>query len=116
MGWTQQTGKSYNVILCVPDLKTSWKLCSLWTHPKHYKFKDRSWKINSKFILVVASGEDGVGRTGERMLLVNTKQTQVRCQGVLGHRVAVEVIRCLDSGSILKGKWHIGGGVWREKG
>lgn len=57
MGWTQQTGKSYNVILCVPDLKTSWKLCSLWTHPKHYKFKDRSWKINSKFILVVASGE-----------------------------------------------------------
>lgn len=50
------------------------------------------------------------------MLLVNTKQTQVRGQGVLGHRVAVEVIRCLDSGSILKGKWHIGGGVWREKG
>lgn len=57
-----------------------------------------------------------MGRTGERMLLVNTKQTQVRGQGVLGHRVAVEVIRCLDSGNIFKGKWHIGGGVWREKG
>lgn len=40
---------------------------------------------------------------------------QVRTEGVLGHKVAVEFENYLDSGSLLKEEWHIGCGVCEEE-
>lgn len=57
----------------------------------------------------------GQNRQGECQL--TTEQTPVKGEGVLGHRAATEVMRsvCLDSGSILKGKWHTDVGCGRKK-
>lgn len=40
---------------------------------------------------------------------------QVRREGILGHKVAVEDEQWLDSGSLLKEEWPIGRGVWKEE-
>lgn len=40
---------------------------------------------------------------------------QVRREGILGHKVAVEDEKWLDSGSLLKEEWPTGRGVWKEE-
>lgn len=49
-----------------------------------------------------------VGRADQ---LVN----RVRNEGILGHKVAVEDEKCLNSGSPLEEEWHIGSEVWEEE-
>lgn len=40
---------------------------------------------------------------------------RVRNEGILGHKVAVEDEKCLNSGSPFEEEWHIGSGVWEEE-